>query len=271
MFRKGPKARCLPAEQREVRELVYRHGVRPAELPAVLAISADHAQTLLTEAVRSFEQSSWFRADAAEEPGPEVVSWRPGIEQLASVPLASLPDSLLGHTFRAVFDPGAGSHRAAVLTRLGPFGPDGFPRQQTPSVDPPGRRHIIAPLLLGAMLLVLAAAGAAVYYYFSSSPDALARSHSRVLASHPATNPPSPSQAGPHQIRLHHHRTHLKAHSFASAPPPAPSPAPQPSQSSPAPRITKPGPHSSPSPTEHPSPSSTPSSSLSPTPSQSSP
>ena len=53
-FSEGPEGPVLatlsrlPAEQREVLELVYRHCVRPAELPAVLAISADHAQTLLT-------------------------------------------------------------------------------------------------------------------------------------------------------------------------------------------------------------------------------
>src|SRR5271165_1562529 len=45
----------LPGPQREALELVYRHGVPPAELPAILGTSEDHAQAELTAAVARFE------------------------------------------------------------------------------------------------------------------------------------------------------------------------------------------------------------------------
>jgi DNA-directed RNA polymerase specialized sigma24 family protein len=246
---------ALPVLQREVLELVYRHGVRPAELPAILGISPDHAQTLLTDAVRSFEQAPWFPADTAEGPDKDVDCGQLAVEQLGSLPMASLPASLWGRTFWAVFDPDAGSYRDAVAARQGPLGPDGFPDQQTRSAKPARKRLTTVSMLLAALVLAPVAAGAALYSYFSGAPDAQARSHSRVLAPNPTTNPPSPSQAGPHQIVVHRHRTHVRAHYFAGAPPPAPSPANEPSQTSPVPPITKPGPRSSPSPTKPPSPS----------------
>jgi RNA polymerase sigma factor (sigma-70 family) len=259
--------RGLPARQREVLELVYRHGVRASELPAILGISADEAQTELTDAITSFEQSPWFPA-ATQEPDQAVSSPRPGIEQLSSLPLAGLPASLWQRTFRAVFDPDAGSYRDAVAARLLPLRPDGFPDQRTASAEPSGRRLVRASMLLGAMLLMPAAAGAVVYSNFMGSPDALARPHDRVVTPSPSTNPASPLPSGPHQIRVHRHRAHLKARAFAS--PPAASnptfPAAKLSQSSPLPRLSKPGPSSSPSPTKHPSPLPTLSGSPSPTP-----
>jgi RNA polymerase sigma factor (sigma-70 family) len=265
----------LPVRQREVLELVYRHGVRPNELPAILGISADDAQTQLTDAVTSFEQFPWFPA-ASEEPDEAVGSPRPHIAQLASLPLASLPASLWRRTFKAVFDPHAGPYREAVAARIGPLRSDGFPDHQTVWAEPSGKRLVRASMLLGAMLLTPAAAGATVYSNFAGSPAALVRQHGRVLTPNPSANPPSPLQSGPHHIRVHRHRTHLKAHSFTSQRPGAPnptssapnptSPAPKQSHASPLPTLSKPGPSSTPSPTKHPSPSPTPSGSPTPTP-----
>ena len=74
-----PAFSTLSDRDREVLDLVYRHGIRPEDLPAVLGVPPDRAIALLAAAEAQFSRSA--------EVGPGAQP-----EQIADLPLAVLPD-----------------------------------------------------------------------------------------------------------------------------------------------------------------------------------
>lgn len=72
---------ALPSRDREILDLVYRHGIRPADLEVVLAIPAEEAYRRLAKAERAF-------IGLAAGPGASAGA---DLEHIADLPLAALP------------------------------------------------------------------------------------------------------------------------------------------------------------------------------------
>jgi DNA-directed RNA polymerase specialized sigma24 family protein len=91
---------ALSAADREVLDLVYWHGLAPAELPAILGLPAQRAQALLAEAVHRFRL-------AAEEIAAAAGEQAAGDDRLfAAMPEARMPASVWRRASPAVFYPG---------------------------------------------------------------------------------------------------------------------------------------------------------------------
>ena len=73
--------RALTARDREILDLVYRHGIRPADLPAVLLVPAEEVYRCLAVAEEEF-----ISLASAQDAGPGG-----GLEDIATLPLAALP------------------------------------------------------------------------------------------------------------------------------------------------------------------------------------
>jgi DNA-directed RNA polymerase specialized sigma24 family protein len=144
---------ALSSRDREVLDLVYWHGLSPVELPAILDIPAQRAQTLLASAVRRFR----LAAENAEVTGEEAEG--SGDKLAAAMPVARMPAAVWRRASRAVFDPELRSYRNAVLAHAGRLRPDGFPAQPAA----PGARA--QTVKVGAAILVPAAAGLALLMY----------------------------------------------------------------------------------------------------------
>jgi DNA-directed RNA polymerase specialized sigma24 family protein len=80
----------LPARYREVLALVYRHGIWPEQLPAVLGVSVRAAYERLAAAEHEFVT---IAAESADD-RPLV---RPALEDLAGLPLAAAPEPVWRH------------------------------------------------------------------------------------------------------------------------------------------------------------------------------
>ena len=73
--------RAITDRDREILDLVYRHGIRPADLPAVLLIPAAEVYRCLAVAEEEF-----ISLASAQDAGPGA-----GLEDIAALPLAALP------------------------------------------------------------------------------------------------------------------------------------------------------------------------------------
>lgn len=73
--------RALSGRDREILDLVYRHGIRPADLSAVLIVPADEAYRCLAIA-----EDEFINLTAGLEAGSGA-----GLEEIAAVPLAAVP------------------------------------------------------------------------------------------------------------------------------------------------------------------------------------
>jgi len=78
--------RALTDRDREILDLVYRHGIRPADLSAVLIVPAEEAYRCLAMAEEEF-----IGLAAGPEAGPG-----PGLEDIVALPLAAVPASEAG-------------------------------------------------------------------------------------------------------------------------------------------------------------------------------
>lgn len=78
--------RALTDRDREMLDLVYRHGIRPADLPAVLIVPAEEAYRRLLHAEEEF-----IRLTAGPEADLAV-----DLEDIAALPLATLPTTEFG-------------------------------------------------------------------------------------------------------------------------------------------------------------------------------
>jgi RNA polymerase sigma factor (sigma-70 family) len=289
---------ALSPRDREVLDLVYWHGLSPAELPAILDTSAQRAQTLIAEAVRRFRLAAEDVQAAADEPGQEA--GESGDKLAAAMPVATLPAAVWRRASRAAFDPELRSYRNAVVAHGARLRPDGFPAQPA---APAARGQAVK---ISAALLVSAAVGVAVLVYLAGSssgtpsgpvpltPDG----QSTPAGVHRAAGPAGSAQ--PHAKRRHGalpitslfpgqpHRGILPVPTPSGTNGFTPSPSPstgqtRPAPSSPASSFSQPPPSKSarpsPSPTEAsptptlsgPSPTPTPSSSSAPASSSSSP
>jgi len=236
---------ALPESEREVLDLVYRHYVSPAELPAILGLPATRAQALLAAAVKNFEGS---------EPGGELK-----VTVVSAIPLASLPPSVRRRTASVVLDPELASYRDSLAGSAGALGADGFPPQEALAQTPPRKKLVLASALLAALLLAPAVAGAILFSYFGGSPHAITHAISEVIGSAPSSSASVAPASGP--------TPHLPSYALfprkkkakggvlpyvpapgRTAPPPRPRPHPSASKSH----------HPAPSPTSRISPSASP-------------
>lgn len=259
---------ALPRADREILDLVYRHAVSLAELPAVLAIPASGAPGMLAAARARFEKEA---AAASADDALDV--------SLAAVPLASLPASVWRRTARVVMDPRFRSYREAVSAHAEHLRPDGFPVQAEVAQPPSVRKLLMASALMAGLLLAPAAAGAAAYAALSGPPPASSPGHRPAVAPGISVSG-SPAGSSPARSSAHTKQSGSKRSGSRAAPQPAGGGlVPQPGTSAPgSPRHSaSPSPTSSfsppvsPKPSRSASPSSSPSSSSSPSPSSSSP
>jgi hypothetical protein len=135
----------LPASQREVLELVYRHHLSSADVAAVLGVSADRASALLADAIASFERARQSSAavssthDSTADTSAADVRWHAvqragnsealvaGIRVISAIPLVALPPSILDGATRIALSPEFATCRERVASVVGDLGPDGFP------------------------------------------------------------------------------------------------------------------------------------------------
>ena len=98
---------ALPDPDREVLDLVYRHDVSAAELPAVLGISAELARTVLAADVLRFQPPAEAGTDSMgwQVPDPDELALRAGAERLSELPLAGLPGSVWPGIVTVATDP----------------------------------------------------------------------------------------------------------------------------------------------------------------------
>jgi DNA-directed RNA polymerase specialized sigma24 family protein len=255
---------AVPAPEREVLDLVYRHSVSPAELHAILGNSADQAGALLAAAVAGFESADRASVGPAWDFG-EPVAEAPaaGVEKISIVPLLALPSALWRRTVSVALHPELASYRESLSPSLGEFGPDGFTPSEPP--PPPARKLVLTSALLGALLLAPATAGA-ILVTILDPPPAISHAISDVLGSSPSPSASASSQVPtPHpanSLRVHRKRAKtiiLPVYPKASSTSRKPHPAPvtkKPSASASPSSSPSASPSSSPSPS--PSPSSTP-------------
>ncbi len=187
-----PTFSALADRDREILDLVYRHGIRPEDLPAILGVSADRASVWLRTAEEEYSRSeNSVRADGADA----------GVELIAELPLVALPASVWRRTVGALVD--ADPRLSRWPTRLTESGPT--KTRLRGAALPPRAHH---RLRVAAVLLIPAAATvAAVIYLFGPSPspggDHGTRSSPRTATADPpgtaANGPlPVPGSTSPH-------------------------------------------------------------------------
>jgi len=230
----------------EVLDLVYRHGIHPDDLPAVLGVPADEAYHRLRLAEHV----------AGSGPGPSP-------DQLAEFPLASVPDSVWRHSVRAVLaaDRQLGRHRGHTRSSVA-----------WPALE---RRRVRLATMTAIPAAAIIAAGVYVAVPGSSaSPPSDPRTHdpASVRAAHlpplptpqPTTSTPAPAAPLLPIISLLPNTPGKVVQPVATPPPTIqPTATPAPSASSTAPASS---PSPSPTPTDTSSPSPTPTDTSSPTP-----
>jgi RNA polymerase sigma factor (sigma-70 family) len=172
---------ALPPRDREVLDLVYWHGLRPAELAAILGVSAQRAHTVLNAAVRRFRAAAERIQDTAAAAGEEPT--RSEDKLLAAMPVARMPGTVWKRTARAVTDPGLRSYRDAVVAHAGRLGLNGFPSQ--PAV--PGSRARTLQMA-AAVALPLAGGAALLMILHGSSPGTSPPASLAATANAPGTS-----------------------------------------------------------------------------------
>jgi DNA-directed RNA polymerase specialized sigma24 family protein len=302
---------------REVAELSIRHGLGTAEIADVLGVPRDRALTLSESSGDQFEASwalllaschgqSWYCETAASYlsnlnddltrvmpewidehiPRCGICTKRERLNPGSAVVLGLLPAARLAADERqrllwllSTQSPEVKAYRAAVIERLGPFGPDGHPGRAGPgAVRRRGTRLVTAAA--AALAVALVGTGAfLVEDHFgaqtglqqtagtrNASPVSTQAGNTNVSADTPSpgqhsssrsptSSSPSPQQDSPSASSQPTSRRHARSHSSPS-PPPA-SPSPDPTTPSPTPTPT-PSPTPSPTPTPTPDPTPTP-------------
>lgn len=229
----------LPATEREVLDLIYRHRVRADDLAAILGIAPDSSADLLARAEASLasadDHGEGDPADAVDHTG-DIAPWA----VLSALPLTSLPPSFGRRVARAVLDPRFEPYRDAVRAHAEHLGPDGFPVMTDDRAAPPARRLLAASALLAALLLVPAGLGAAGYAAFSGlSAGKAPHQHSAVLkGTTGAPAPSSPAQPSPGTSAPRSGRSARTGHSAGTSPA-APTAPPAGSSSAKVPQPTR--------------------------------
>jgi DNA-directed RNA polymerase specialized sigma24 family protein len=265
---------ALPRDDREVLDLLYRHDVSMADLPAVLGQPAASVPGLLAAARTKFAAQSGALTGlaGADSDGPDALA-----EQLAAVRLATMPPSIWRRAARVVLDSRFRSYRDAISAHAEHLGSDGFPAQSEGL--PSGRKLLIASAVMAGLLLAPAATGGVVYAAFSTLAHAAAHPPSSLSTpsgsgSGSATSGSSGSGSGSSQggAKRSNHKGHSpssvlpaphESASHSAHPKRSPTPAPtsrysSPSSPSPSQTPTSPSPTPTPSPSPTPSPTPTP-------------
>jgi DNA-directed RNA polymerase specialized sigma24 family protein len=184
--------------RREVLCLLDRYGIVPSELPAILDVSPDAAQDLVTAArlTRSDEES-------------------------LDAPLATLPASVWRETADVIFGADQREYREAIAADAGRLWAEGLPEE--PATPPSTRKLAMTSAGLAAALLAPAALGAVVYVLFAAATPAAATRTHEVAAS--PTSTPAPSTSVPAKTVAHatktkaHHKGHrTSVHSLSTSP-----------------------------------------------------
>lgn len=175
----GDTLRYLPAGQREVLALIYRHDIWPDQLPAVLGVSGRDAYARLAAAEHDFVTVATAAGPAGSsalgsgmgDPAGALSAACPALEDIGAAPLATVPRSVWRD---AVAQLTAGTSVATALPRALPAGrPDG-------SLAVPRRRlRLIVAAALPAVAVgcwaILAGVGSAhsVGAHDASEPSAI--------------------------------------------------------------------------------------------------
>jgi DNA-directed RNA polymerase specialized sigma24 family protein len=244
--RLGPRITPRSDPYVEVLDLVHRHGIALAELPAILDISADEAQALLAAAPLMTSRNSGAAA-SRRDPG---------------APLASLPGSIWRDTARIVFDADQRPFCQAVAADAGRLWSDGFAPEPAATVPPSRKKLAVTSVGMAAALLAPAAVGAGLYAFYAVSPHAATRSHDSSITAppHPTTTTTSASSANLRtsattRARLHSSKARPSGSIFhlTTSAPVAPitvhSTAPTKHKSTSPPPVIKPDPSKDPTPT----------------------
>ena len=176
-----------PDRYREVLDLVHRHGISPAELPAILDISAEEAQDLLA-AAPVMTSLATARAASARRRDP-------------TGPLASMPGSVWRETASVVFDTEQSAYCQAVAADAGRLWAEGFPLEPSATKPPSQRKMAMTSVGLAAALLAPAALGAALYAVFAASPHSVTRAHDYAIVPPVTTRRPRLRPRPPTQPR----------------------------------------------------------------------
>ncbi len=155
LARPQPSRPSRPDDYHEALDLVQRHAIDPAQLPAILDIAAEEAQNLLAAA-----------------PGPIQPDSRDQPE-----PLVGLPAALWRDTASVVFDPEQAWLCDTIAADVGRLWADGFPADPAEVMPPSPKRMAVTSVGLAAALLAPAALGAGLYAAFAASPHSVTRSH----------------------------------------------------------------------------------------------
>jgi RNA polymerase sigma factor (sigma-70 family) len=155
----------LDPMEREIGELNLRHGLRGADLAAVLGVPAKQADALAARARADLESSLRTPPTVGSALQPSLA----GLLGMLVVP--TLPNGMRDRIVALAADPSpdAAAHRARVAEQAGPFGVDGFPVQLAKLAKPRWRG---GPMLAAAAAAAaLALLGGGMYYANYASPS----------------------------------------------------------------------------------------------------
>jgi RNA polymerase sigma factor (sigma-70 family) len=298
----GATLRALPAREREVLDLVYRHYLSSADVGAVLGVPAERASALLAGAVTSFDhaygarqvgarqdrahQDRTDRSEQVTQPEDATGALVTGVRVISTIPLLGLPPAIRARATSIVLDPELASFRQSMASGIGVLGPDGFPlepppgavlhkpAQQQAAYRGPRKRLVV----LGALLLAAVTAAAVMASSSSGVPNAITHAIGQALGQdHVGTPRASIRSLTPHlpiTALLPKRRDPGLVLPILPASPSgnsrSPKPHPAPSKTTIIPSVSpSPWPSATPTPTPTPSPTPTPTPSPTPTPTDS--
>jgi RNA polymerase sigma factor (sigma-70 family) len=275
----GATLRALPAPEREVLDLVYRHYLSSADVGAVLGVPAERASALLAGAVKSFERA-YDGTKQVGQPEDATGALVTGVRVISTIPLLGLPPAIRTGATSIVLDPELASFRQSLASGIGDLGSDGFPSQPPPKAmrQAAGRGPRKRLVLLGGLLLVAASAAAVMASSSSGVPNAITHAIGQALGQdHVGTQHASIRSLTPHlpiTALLPKRRDPGLVLPILPASPSgnsrSPKPHPAPSKTTIIPSVSpSPWPSATPTPTPTPSPTPTPTPSPTPTPTDS--
>jgi DNA-directed RNA polymerase specialized sigma24 family protein len=245
--------------RREAAALVYRHRIELPEVSAILGISAEQAEAVLSAALAGYapaydgvDETMIGLTALGEEfaaPGPSSEAVDAAYAEAVALPLAVLPPDVWRRAARVAMDPEFREYRDAVAERAGRFRFDGFPANSAASLTQARKRLRLATVVM----VPLAAAGVVILFVGHSPSSAGGSGNVGNSQSAIAADPGQPSTAPTPHVPSSELFPKKKGKG-GSAPQPVLTLAPQPSPNPSASKSHKPAP----SPTTRISPSSTP-------------
>jgi DNA-directed RNA polymerase specialized sigma24 family protein len=172
---------------REARMLVYRHGISPRELPAILGIPAKQAKTLLAEALAGARTAQHAadkmsigiarRQRPVSSPDDSVEA---AYKAALAMPLAVPPPDVWRRAARVAIDPEFWECRDSVVECAGQLGFDGFPMDRAMSLAKARARLRLVAIVTVPGVAAVAAVGI-LYLGHSPAPAGGSRPASETL------------------------------------------------------------------------------------------